>query len=68
MVPLVGATASQLPPEVVDGVAVKLGLPLVVETEIVCEAGLPPPAWPAKVRDGGPTVSEGWAETVRVTG
>jgi len=68
VVPLVGATASQFPPEVVDGVAVKLRLPLVVEMEIVCEAGLLPPAWPAKVSDGGPTVSEGWSETVRVTG
>jgi hypothetical protein len=68
VVPLGGATASQFPPEVVLAEAVKLSVPAVLATERDCATGFVPPVWPLKLSDPGPTESDGWAETTRVTG
>lgn len=68
VVPLPGATVSQLPPEVVPATAVKLRAAPLLETLKLCGAGFEPPVWKAKVREGSDVSSVGAALTVKVTG
>jgi hypothetical protein len=69
VVPVVGVTASQAPPEAVFAVAVKLeGLPPVTDSARVCGVGFEPPIWKFTVpSDDGVTEIVGEFVTVNVT-
>jgi hypothetical protein len=67
VVPLVGSTASQPPPEVVLGVAVKFKAPLLAAILTVWPPGVEPPVWYANVNELGVALIVGAVPTTSVT-
>ena len=65
--PLAGLTASQLPPELVLGVAVKLSAPPLLAKATVFATGGDPPVWNVKAKETGFSERDG-AVIVSVTG